>query len=52
MEAQLLDVAEDEKCIFDLTVLHELLEILVFNQVLVDQLLSIREREPDYEVSF
>ena len=41
MQAELLDVAQDEESVFDLTFLDDLLHVLVLDQILVDLLLSV-----------
>ena len=40
MQAELLDVAQDEEGVLDDSILHDLLQVLVLDQILVDQLLS------------
>ena len=39
MQAQLLDVAQNEEGIFYFSFLHDLLQVLVLDQILVDNLL-------------
>lgn len=50
MQTQLFDVTQNEERIFDLAVLHNLLQVLVLDQVLVDELLSGSQRKPNDEV--
>ena len=48
MQAQLLDVAQNEEGIFYFSVLHDLLQVLVLDQILVYELLHIIEWQPDH----
>ena len=50
MEAQLLDVAENEECILHLALFNDALQVLVLDQVLVHQLLRRRKRQPNHQV--
>lgn len=52
VQAQLLDVAENEKGVFDLPILHDLLQVLVLDQELVDEFLGGGEGQPNHQVSF
>ena len=46
MQAQLLDVAQNEEGIFYFSFLHDLLQVLVLDQILVDDLLHCVEWQP------
>ena len=52
MQTDFLDIAEHEESIFDFSALNDFLEILVFDQILVDQFLCLRKRHPEDKVSF
>ena len=51
MQAELLDVAQDEEGVLDDSILHDLLQVLVLDQILVDQLLSGAQRQPNDQIS-
>ena len=50
MQAELLDVAEDEEGVLDDSVFDYLLQVLILDQVRVDELLNIGKRQPDHQV--
>ena len=50
MQAEFLDVAEDEEGVLDYSVFDYLLQVLILDQVRVDKILNIGKRQPDYQV--
>ena len=52
MHAKLLDVAQDEESVLNLSLLHDLLQVLVLDEELVDQLLHFGKGKPNDQVSF
>ena len=48
MQAELLDVAQDEEGVLYDSILYYLLEVLVLDQILVDELLSGGKGQPDH----
>jgi len=52
MEAQFLNVAENEKGILNLSRLDQLLQVLAAKDVVVDLLLVLTKWHPNYQVCF
>ena len=50
MHAKLLYVTQDEEGVLDDPILHDLLQVLVLDQVLVDQSLSGAQRQPNDQI--